>query len=498
MGASRSKRERRSAPPVDDSQARRRKHRNRAIAIVAVVLVLGLLITGVTLMATGFLAAHTTAATVDGHQLTGAMLSYFYRDAYNTFADENPMASQTINATIPFDQQVYNQEENTTWADFFLGEAAKTAADTFRVYDAAQAAGFTLSEESEQNLEGSRATLDAISAMMPTYSDGDAYLRETYGRGCDVESYMEYARIRTVASDYAAKYRADLSYSDETIRATYAANPQDFDTVSYKIFYSSVVIGKNDDGTVKADMDASQANGQRMAEECRGDIDRFNEMTVELAADTKKSTYTDPDFSLREDTTISEANAVLRDWLADPARQYGDTVCLQADERGYYVGFFIDYKDNDFDLATLHAIPFRAYANAENTDDPDGMQAAFTRGQETLAAFEDSDRTAEAFDAIAAEKTSYDPLYASYLPGDLDKAVDDWCYDEARAHGDYALLRGGAGYYLVWFDDYAGGNYRDHLVDEQLRTADYDAWYESVTAGEPAQLHSTGVLFMSK
>ncbi|MCI8525892.1 MAG: hypothetical protein HFF17_08215 [Oscillospiraceae bacterium] len=495
MGASRSKRERRSAQSLPDQPAPRR---SRWIAVTAVVLVLALLAAGITLMATGFLAAHVTAASVAGHELTGAMFSYFYRDAYNTFASQNPMAAQTIDPTLPFDQQVYNQEQNMTWADYFLDEAAKTAADTLRVYDAAMAAGFTLSETSEQTLESNRTSLESIASLMPSYADGDAYIRASYGRGCDVDSYLEYARIRTIANDFAEQYRADLSYSAETIQATYAANPQDFDTVSYKIFYSSVVVGKNDDGTVQADMDASRANAERMAEECRGDIDRFNEMTVELAAESKKSTYSDPNFSLREDTTVSSANEILRDWLADPARQYGDTVCLQADERGYYVGFFIDYKDNSFPLASLRAIAFRAYASEDNPDDPDGMKAALARGQEAFDTFEAGARTAEAFDALAEGKTSYDPVYAPYLPGDLDGAVDDWCYDQERSPADYALLRGSTGYYLVWFDGYDGGSYRDHLVDEQLRSADYDAWYESVASGEPARLHATGVLFMSK
>ncbi len=505
MSASKSKRQRQAMyqsgqldKHAEEKQRRQRRRRHLIITavVLAVVIAAG---TAAALISTGFLASHTTAAVTGSHALTGSMFSYFYYDTYQAFAQQNPtMASQILNPDISFAQQTYSQENHTTWADYFLSEAAVLAAETYRMYDAAVAAGYTLSEEDEQTLESNRASLESIPSLLPTFRSADDYIRATYGRGCTAEGYLEYARLRMTASSFAEQYREDLHYSDEDIQAAYTANPLDYDTVSYKIFYSSVVIGQNEDGTVYSDMELSEANARDMAEQCRGDLDRFNEMTVELAAESKKDTYRDPDFSLRENLTVSSANDKLVDWLTDPDREYGDTTYVQADERGYYVAFFIDYSDNDYRLANFRQISIPATADADNAADPDGMDQARQDAKAILDKFEDGARTGDAFSALAQEQSGASGAdSAPCFPGQADDAVEQWCYDEAREPGDYAMLRGDSGYFIVWFDGY-GGNYRDYLVEEALRQEDYDAWYEQITAGEPAALRSLGVFFMSK
>ena len=505
MSASKAKRERQAqyqSGQLDrnEKQNRQKKLRRKHIVITAVVLAVVLVLgTAAAMLGTGFLARRVTALTVDGHSLSGTMFSYFYFDAYQKYAQQNEMlVNEILDPDIPFDKQLYNSETKETWADFFISEAAKIAAQTYRLYDAAMEAGFTLTEADEQELASNRASLDAISTLIPSYKSGDAYLHEVYGRGCTVDGYMEYLRICMIADRYAQNYEDSLTFTAEEIESAYAAAPEDFETVSYKIFYSSVVIGNNEDGTVISDMEQSEANARRMAEESRGDMERFDELCVELSEGNKKDVYSDPSFSLRENVTLSTANKVLLDWLTDPSRQYGDTTYLQADERGYYVGFFIDSNDNNYPLANIRLLYLQAVKNADDSSDPDGMNAVRNSAKALLDSFAAGPQTVEAFTALAEDDAVYsDYVYDNYLPGDVEDSIDAWCYEQDHEPGDYAMVQGEHGYFLVWFDGY-GDIYRDYLVDQQLRDAAYSAWREETVAGDDAVVHAMGVFCMSK
>ncbi|MEF2837120.1 MAG: peptidylprolyl isomerase [Oscillospiraceae bacterium] len=67
------------------------------------------------------------------------------------------------------------------------------------------------------------------------------------------------------------------------------------------------------------------------------------------------------------------------------------------------------------------------------------------------------DKTEESFAALATEKTE-DPgskqnggLYQQVYAGQMVPEFNDWCFDEARAYGDYDLVKTSYGYHVMFF-----------------------------------------------
>ena len=72
----------------------------------------------------------------------------------------------------------------------------------------------------------------------------------------------------------------------------------------------------------------------------------------------------------------------------------------------------------------------------------------------------------------AAKNNSQDPgsaanggLYVRLKPGQLAPELDAWCFDEARQHGDYEIIRTNAGYHIVFFS----ARNEDWFTDAQTR-----------------------------
>ena len=75
------------------------------------------------------------------------------------------------------------------------------------------------------------------------------------------------------------------------------------------------------------------------------------------------------------------------------------------------------------------------------------------------------------------------------MPGQMVTEFNDWCFDADRKPGDTGIIETSYGVHVMYFDSF-GKIYRDALVENALRSADYNAWYDAVyepqqTAVEP-------------
>ena len=69
----------------------------------------------------------------------------------------------------------------------------------------------------------------------------------------------------------------------------------------------------------------------------------------------------------------------------------------------------------------------------------------------------------------------------------------------AKMLGDTGIIESSYGYHVMYFSGY-GTNYRMKLVDDQLRSDAYDAWFSSVTEGatDNIQTNTFGMRFTTK
>ena len=103
-----------------------------------------------------------------------------------------------------------------------------------------------------------------------------------------------------------------------------------------------------------------------------------------------------------------------------------------------------------------------------------------------------------------AEEHSEDPgsasnggLYENVHKGQMVAEFNDWCFDPARAVGDYEVVKTDYGYHLIYFSGF-GDEYWKSLADTAKRSDDYNAWYEETSAANAGKTSWFGMLFTNK
>ena len=56
-------------------------------------------------------------------------------------------------------------------------------------------------------------------------------------------------------------------------------------------------------------------------------------------------------------------------------------------------------------------------------------------------------------------------------------AFEDWCYASGRKSGDTGIVETEYGYHVMYFVGNSQQNYRDYLIENELRNADLNDWY---------------------
>ena len=205
------------------------------IGISCLVLVIAI-VTFFSMLTSGYLAGHTTAATVGSHKLSPAMVNYFYKEAYNSMSSQyGDMMSYIIDSNTPLNEQYYDEENGITWADTLIEQGLTSAARIYAIYDEAVANGETLSDDDQSSIDATVSNL-SVYATYYGYSNVNGYLAAMYGAGCNEKNFREFLSIETLANNYSQKVYDTPVYTEDELAADYAADPNAYDTVDYRVF----------------------------------------------------------------------------------------------------------------------------------------------------------------------------------------------------------------------------------------------------------------------
>ena len=489
-----------------------------AFVVVMAVLLVVAIVVGVnqTITSSGIREKNTTALTVGDHEISNAELNYFYMDAVNNFYSSygSYAAMFGLDVTTPLNEQVVDEESGLTWADDFLASAKDTAIAAYAMADAAEAAGYTLSEEDLTSIDNNMSTLD-IYATMYGYADGEAYLKAIYGNGATKESYTEYNKLRTLADSYYNYYAESLTYEDADLRAAEAENFNAYSSYSFNSYYlaaSKFLTGgtTDEEGNTTyteeekaASVAAAEEAAKRLTAEEIDSVEALDAAIAALAvnADTTASS------TVYEDTLYSSVNSLYLDWLTDSSRKEGDkayfanTSTSTAEDgtettttNGYYVVYYIGSNDNVFALKNArHILVTPEHDHAEDETHEDGetyseeeLAAAKATAEEILNEWKAGDATEDSFAALANEKSADGDgttggLYEDIYPGQMVANFEDWCYDSSRKPGDTGIVETEYGYHVMYFVGNSEYTYRNYLIENELRSADVDEWYTAAT-----------------
>ncbi len=505
MSASREKNKRKeqtaSPEAVKETKKGMSKGLKTTLGVICAVLVVCIVVFFY-MLTSGYFTSHSTAATVGSHDLSPAMVDHFYRGAYNDMQNQyGSLMSYIIDSNTPLDEQFYDEEAGTTWADYFIEQGLNTAAETYAIYDAAIADGYTLSDEDQQTIDTQISQI-ALYASASGFST-DTYIAYMYGTGCNEKTLREYLKVVTVASNYASQTANAFEYSDEQIDAEYNANVDKYDGVTYRTFSvtdSMFQTAVDETGAEEAEADGAEDTEQlsdeelaalkeemasKMAADAEGDEQAFIDAAYENAADASKETYEDESATLREDALYSSvSDTASADWLFDAERKEGDTTYIAADSGVYYVLYFISRSTNDYQLPNVRHI----LISVSDTTDETAMDEARTKAEQILTEFDAGEHTGEAFGELAREYTDDSNgdeggLYTNITPGQMVTEFNDWCFDESRKPGDTGIIETSYGVHVMYFDGY-GDTYRHVMAENTLRTNDYNAWHASIVGEE--------------
>ena len=500
MSASKKKMQRREAADtekVTQAQAEQAAYKKKVrlytiIGIVVVVLVAALL-----LWNSGIFQKNAAAATVGDEKLSVAELSYYY---YNNELRYMYYSYGLLDSSKSDAEQFLNEEEGTTYQDYFLEQALATAQETQVMYQAALENGYSDSDV--------KASVDAEIANMKSSAaangyDYKAFLKAVYGR------YMTPAVMENIVTKSLV---ASLYYNDvynetydgltaEDLDAYYNDNQDSVDTFTYSYLYYTAdsVETTGEDGEELSEDEIAALEEAAMAEakeKADAALEAYNNGTgiAELIETTAPSTSSD------HYTVIgtSAIGATYRDTLLELGTD--EAAVVENEGIGYYVVIFHERSRND----TLSANVRHILVMAETTTDESGAvvaptdeawAAAQTKAEEIRAEFEAGEQTPEAFAALA-EKYSEDTgsntnggLYEGVTEGDFVEEFDFWLFGDKSdlQPGDTAMIRheGNAetesapywGYHITYLDSWGEAEWQLQVRE----TMAYDSMTELTT-----------------
>ena len=488
-----------------------------AFVAVLVVMIVIAIVVGVTqtIKNTGYYEKRTTAVQIGDHTLSNAELNYYYIDSVNNFYSSygSYAAMFGLDTTKPLDEQIVDEETGRTWADDFLDTAKESAKNVYALADAAEAAGFVLPEDKQEEIESSLSSID-LYAQVYGYKDGDAYLKAMYGSGASKEGYKAYATRSALADAYYTHYSDSLTYTDDQIRQKDNEDLKVYSSYSYNSYYLSVskfltggTTDENGNTTYSDEETAAAEAALRAAAESLTAEDITSTEVLDNAIATLSVNEGEENAASTDSNNIryGSINSLYQQWVADSSRKAGDKQVFEStttDENGNeslsgcYVVFFEGSTDNKFPMANVRHILVTPEHAADEAEDAhaDGesysaeeLAAAKQEAEELYAQWQSGEATEESFAELANEKSddgdgTTGGLYTNVTPGQMVQAFNDWCFDASRKTGDTGIVQTEYGYHIMYFVGNSDITYRDYLIQNDLRSADVQKWQEDLMA----------------
>ena len=478
------------------------------VVVLAVMVVFAIAI-GVTrsISNSGVRERNTVALTVGDHEISNAELSYFYMSAINNFNTNygNYAAMMGLDTSKPLDEQVINNDTGLTWADDFLNTAKDNARSVYAMADAAEAAGFTLSEDELTEIDTSISNMKMY-ATLYGYSSTKDFLKAQYGSGATEESYKQYVTVNALANAYYNSYSSSLTYTDADLRAAESENYDKYSSFTYNTYYlaASKFQAEDEDDSDKAVKAAEEAANSLIGE----DVATVADFDAAIAAlDINKDT--EASSTAYTDQQYASVSTTVRDWITDSARKEGDKTVIantttSTDDDGnetkttlgYYAVFFTGSNDNTFPLVNVRHILVKFEGGTTDsttgttTYSDEEKNAAKEKAEEILDEWMSGDATEDSFAALANEKSddgdgTTGGLYENVYPGQMVSSFNDWCFDASRQSGNTGIIESEYGYHVMYFVGKSSTTYRDYQIESELRSTDTQKWYDATVEAVP-------------
>ena len=510
MSASREKKQRQGSGPdlkISQAQQEQAERKRKTITYTVIGVVAAVLVAALLIWNTGFFQARATAATVGGTNISVADMSYYYYSARSPYATYGSLLG--FDTTTPDDEQIYSEENQTTWRDYFMETALDEATRFTVLYNAAVADGHSVSEV--QDAVNAQIDSDKAAASANGFSYS-AYLKARYGKYMSTGSYKDLIGRILLASQYANDHADQLaeSYSLQDLEDYYKENADSVDTFEYSYlqFSPETVETKDADGNDLPEEEVTKLQEEALA--------AAKEKADEALADYKDGiSVADLITKYTPATSADHTSSVGSSSISSTAHSE-ELLKLDENEATVVEG------SNGYDLIVFHsrARDERFIANvrhilarAENGTNDDGSPAAPTeeawaaaqeRAQGILDQYTAGEQTADAFGELANEKSDDGDGTTGGLYEDVTRSSNyvtefkDWIFEDGRKVGDTGLVRhdggtsGYSGYHVMYLDSFGEAEWA-YAVRNTLANQQTTEWIEGLEAeNESAEADGAG------
>ncbi len=486
--------------------------------------IIAILIIFLVMLSMGVLHRSTTALSVGPLKISAAEYNFNYFSSVSSYVSNLTNYGITaeqmqLDVTKPLDQQPCPVgEEGETWGDFFREQVESSLRQTGELYLEAEAAGYTLPEESKKSID------DSIS-QLKEYCDSsnislNRYLTKNYGEGVN-EAVVRTALERIyLVSYYGTEKNESYTFTNDEVQKYYNENKSDFDMVDFRSFAISGTPAEDtapdaaedtdaenpDDDQASADEDNTAATEKAMAEAKQKadkmlasvtDEASFISLALENAAEDEKETYKKPEATLMTGTYSSQLSEDLSKWLFDDARKKGDKAVIASDT-GYTVVYMLSRYRSPSSTVNVRHILIKPEVPEGTAATDEQKSAAKTTAEQIYNEWKGGGMTEDSFAELAKQKST-DPgsaenggLYENVYNGQMTTEFNNWCFDTSRKSGDSGIVETEYGYHIMYFsgkgDDYWTVQVRNTLVSNA-----FDDYLATLEQKYPLKKHSFGM-----
>ncbi len=501
----------------------------KIIAIfIAVVLVFGALLaiikpTGIA----DYVSMHTTTAIeTENYKFNNAHLTYlvyyYYNQEYSTYSQYGYAQSAGFDTSKPLSQQMYWGSATQSWLDYFLEQAIENLSKCLVICEEAKANNVSLTDDEIKDIE-------AQVAEMKEYAKSQGVsVGQMYGsKGIKASDVQYVVELQALASKYAKQITDAFEYTDEDYEKYYGENKN---TYLFADYYSYTVSATYDSKATDDEKKAANEEAKKAAEEIKAAVDggkdfvdavyeyekkleekKKEEASEETTADTTASSSSSSTTEEKEkteeekkeelkDKVLTENGTYTKDdefseWLyAEKAPAVNETKLVESTD-AYKVYQVISLPErHEYNTVNFYAITLSAdnYKATSTQTSEDVMKETAAAVQAKIDEFKNkSDKTGEAFVAIAKEFAEDKYVYGSDFMENIDKdsvdsqlgieGFDDWAFAEGTKAGDIKVFEDeDKGVYAAFYIDGVGMPAWKVAVDADKRAADYDVYYEEL------------------
>lgn len=435
-----------------------------AVAAVLAVVIVGLVVFNA-------LKPSFTALKIGDTKISAAQFNYYYSVAFNDIANQASQVEQYYGSNIwGFDSSLPPDEQESTekdedgnpimWSEAIKERAIAIAQQSIGYYNEAKAAGITLTEDQEAEIN---ETIEAYrtEAANNNYTL-NAYLKLYFGAGFNEKVFKNQLEIELLANAFtdAKSTEIDESITDEEIEKEYKDNKKDYDytdiryyTLSFKKLTAKD--GESEDALKKRQKEANDkliADAKGIIEKATDDATLVEEIKAynNSETDTTKKAIATTYSALK--TSVSEKGA---DWAYAAGRKAGDMTVVSDDNAAYIILVLKPaYTSNS--VSVRHCLVAFDAKDSKNVTDAEKKEA-FKKADKLLKDLGDK-ITEEAFSKMATANTedegsaSTGGLYENIRISDnYVESFEAWSFDDARKVGDTGIIETEYGYHIMYF-----------------------------------------------